>query len=133
MSVRYLLDTDAVVDVLRGRHRVAERLSQVSPEDVAVSAMTLGELLYGSLCSADAERSEREVRRFVEAIRVIPFGRAASAAHARIRYALRGRNIGPNDLVIAATAVSARAIVVTANLREFTRVDGLTVQDWRQR
>lgn len=131
MSVRYLLDTDAVVDVLRGRHRVAERLAQISPEDVAVSAMTLGELLYGSLCSADAPRSEREVRRFVDAIRVIPFGRNASAAHARIRYALRQRNIGPNDLVIAATAVSARAIVVTANVGEFSRVEGLGVENWR--
>ena len=131
MSVRYLLDTDAVVDVLRGRHRVAQRLAQVSPEDVGVSAMTLAELLYGSCCSADSERSEREVRRFVEAIRIIPFGRNASAAHAQIRFALRQRNIGPNDLVIAATALSARATVVTANVREFSRVDGLSTEDWR--
>jgi tRNA(fMet)-specific endonuclease VapC len=131
VSVRYLLDTDAVVDVLRGRHRVAERLAQVSPEDVGVSAMTLAELLYGSCCSSDAARSEREVRRFVEAIRVIPFGRNAAAAHAQIGYALRQRNIGLNDLVIAATAVSAHATIVTANLGEFSRVDGLSVQNWR--
>ena len=131
MSVDYLLDTDAVVDVLRGRHGVAQRLAQVSPDDVAVSAMTVAELLYGSLCSSDPERSEREVRRFLDVVRTIPFGRGAAAAHSRIRHSLRKRNIGPNDLVIAATALSAKATVVTANVREFSRVDGLAVESWR--
>jgi tRNA(fMet)-specific endonuclease VapC len=131
VSVAYLLDTDAVVDVLRGRHGVAGRLKQISPEDVGVSAMTVAELLYGSLCSSAPERSEREVRRFLEVIRIIPFGRAAAAAHSRVRHTLRRQNIGPNDLVIAATALSSKAIVVTANVREFSRVEGLTVESWR--
>jgi tRNA(fMet)-specific endonuclease VapC len=131
VSVDYLLDTDAVVDVLRGRHGVARRLAQVSPDDVAVSAMTVAELLYGSLRSSDPERSGREVRRFLDAVRTIPFGRAAAAAHSRIRHTLRKQNIGPNDLVIAATALSAKATVVTANVREFLRVDGLAVESWR--
>jgi len=131
VSVDYLLDTDAVVDVLRGRHGVARRLAQVSPDDVAVSAMTVAELLYGSLRSSDPERSGREVRRFLDAVRTIPFGRAAAAAHSRIRHTLRKQNIGPNDLVIAATALSAKATVVTANVREFSRVDGLAVESWR--
>jgi tRNA(fMet)-specific endonuclease VapC len=131
VSLAYLLDTDAVVDILRGRHRVAERATQVSPEDVGVSTMTLSELLYGAQCSADPERSEREVRRFVDVVRIVPFGRAAAAAHARLRYALRTQPIGPNDLVIAATALSTRATIVTANVREFSRVDGLGVENWR--
>lgn len=131
MSVDYLLDTDAVVDVLRGRHGVAQRLAQLSPDDVAVSAMTVAELLYGSLCSSDPERSEREVRRFLEVVRTIPFGRGAAATHSRIRHKLRKNNIGPNDLVIAATALSSKATVVTANVREFSRVDGLAVENWR--
>jgi tRNA(fMet)-specific endonuclease VapC len=131
LSVAYLLDTDAVVDVLRGRHDVARRLGEISPEDVAVSAMTVAELLYGSQSSADPERSEREVRRFLEVVRTIPFGRAAAATHARIRFKLRKQTIGPNDLVIAATALSAKATVITANVREFSRVEGLAVESWR--
>lgn len=131
MSLAYLLDTDAVVDILRGRHGVAHRLGQVSPEDVGVSAMTVAELLYGSLCSSDPERSEREVRRFVEVVRIVPFGRAAAAAHSRIRFKTRKQNISPNDLVIAATALSNKATVVTANVREFSRVEGLAVESWR--
>jgi len=131
VSLGYLLDTDAVVDILRGRHGVAQRLAQVSPDDVAVSAMTVAELLYGSLCSSDAERSEREVRRFLEVVRTIPFGRAAAATHSRIRHKLRKQKIGPNDLVIAATALSTKATVVTANVRGFSQVEGLAVEDWR--
>ena len=131
MSLAYLLDTDAVVDILRGRHRVAKRVAEVSPEDIGVSAMTVAELLYGSLCSQDPARSEREVRRFVEVVRIVPFGRAAAAAHSRIRYHLRRQTIGPNDLVIAATALTTKATVVTANVREFARIEGLTVENWR--
>ena len=131
MSLAYLLDTDAVVDILRGRHRVAERVADISPEDVGVSAVTVAELLYGSLCSQDPAKSEREVRRFVEVVRIIPFGRAAAATHSRIRHALRRQTIGPNDLVIAATALVSKATIVTANVGEFARVDGLAVENWR--
>jgi tRNA(fMet)-specific endonuclease VapC len=131
VSLAYLLDTDAVVDILHGRHRVAERVAEVSPEDVGVSAMTVAELLYGSLCSHDPARSEREVRRFVEVVRIVPFGRAAAATHSRIRYGLRRQTIGPNDLVIAATALTTKATIVTANVREFLRVEGLAVENWR--
>lgn len=126
-----MLDTDAVVDVLRGRHRVADRLAEESPEDVAVTAMTLAELLYGAHCASDPAKSELAVRRFVEVVRVLPFAQAAAAAHARLRYALRHKQIGPDDLVIASTTLAAGATVVTGNEREFSRVPGLSVVNWR--
>jgi tRNA(fMet)-specific endonuclease VapC len=131
MSVRYLLDTDAVVDVLRGRHRVAARLAELSPDDVAIASMTLAELLYGARCSRDPRASRLVVRRFTEVVSVLPFGRRAAAAHAGARDATRHRTIGPNDLVIAATALAAKATVVTANVREFARVPELAVESWR--
>ena len=131
MTVRYLLDTDAVVDVLRGRHGVAARLARESPDDVAVSSMTVAELLYGACCSGDPVRSEHQVQRFLEVVRQIPFGRHAAAIHAKVRFASRRQTIGPNDLVIAATAVAVNATVVTANVREFSRVSGLVVENWR--
>jgi len=131
VSPRYLLDTDAVVDVLRARHGVAARLEREAPEDVAVSSMTVAELLYGVCCSSDPARSDRQVRRFMDVVRQIPFGRAAAEVHARLRFAARHATIGPNDLVIAATAVATNATLVTANVREFSRVSGLTVENWR--
>jgi tRNA(fMet)-specific endonuclease VapC len=131
VSTRYLLDTDAVVDVLRGRHHVASRLARESPDDVAVSSTTVAELLYGACCSHDPVTSEHQVRRFLDVVRQIPFGRHAAAVHARMRYAARRQNVGPYDLVIAATAASVNATVVTANTREFERIDGLSVENWR--
>jgi tRNA(fMet)-specific endonuclease VapC len=129
--VRYLLDTDAVVDVLRGRHRVASRLARESPDDIAVSSMTVAELLYGACCSRDPVHTEHQVQRFLDVVRQIPFGRHAASIHARMRFALRQKTVGPNDLVIAATAAALHATVVTANAREFARIEGLSVENWR--
>lgn len=126
-----MLDTDAVVDVLRARHRVAARLAELSPEEVAISSMTLAELLYGALCASDAAASELAVRRFIEVIRILAFGRAAAAIHGRIRHGARQKTIEPNDLVVAATALAAGAVLVTANRREFDRIPGLAVENWR--
>ena len=132
MSIRYVLDTDAVVDVLRGRHGVATRLADQSPDDVAVTSMTLAELLYGARCSHDPAKAELAVRRFVEVVRVLPFTRRAAAIHARIREATKHKTVGPNDLVIAATTLAAgTAAIVSANQREFGRIEGLAVENWR--
>lgn len=131
MSDRYVLDTDAVVDLLRGRHAVRERVAALSPDDLGVSTMTVAELLFGAAMSSDPVRSETEVRRLLDVVRTHAFGQHAAAAHARLRRALRAKPIGPNDLVIAATAVALGATLVTSNVREFGRVPGLRVEDWR--
>jgi tRNA(fMet)-specific endonuclease VapC len=132
MSIHFVLDTDAVVDVLRGRHGVAARLAEQSPDDVAVTSMTLAELLYGAECSHDPAKAELAVRRFVEVVRVLPFTRRAASIHARIRRTTRHKTVGPNDLVIAATTLAAgTAAIVSANQREFTRIEGLAAESWR--
>lgn len=129
--MRYLLDTDAVVDVLRRRHGVAERLSAVSPDDVRVSAMTVAELTFGVLSSSDPARNRAQTEALLAQIAVSAFGARAAADHARIRHALRATPIGPNDLVLAATASAIGATLVTSNTREFDRVPGLAVENWR--
>ena len=128
---RYVLDTDAVVDVLRKKRGVAERLARVSPDDVAVASMAVAELLYGAAASADPARNRAEVERFLSQVHLLPFGRRAASAHAELRWQLRAQPIGPNDLVIAATALAAGATLVTSNTREFERVPGLRVESWR--
>ena len=129
--MRYLLDTHAVVDVLRRRHGVAERLAAVSPDDVRASAMTVAELAFGALNSSDPAKNQARTEALLAQITVSAFGARAAAEHARIRLALRAAPIGPNDLVIAATALATGATLVTANTREFSRVPGLTVENWR--
>ena len=131
MSDRWVLDTDAVVDVLRRRHGVRERLAQVSPADVAVTSMSVAELVYGAANASDPDRTRAELERFLAEIRVLPFGPRAARLHGTLRHALRRQPIGPADLVIAATTLAAGATLVTANVREFGRVPGLPVEDWR--
>lgn len=127
-----VLDTDVVVDVLRGRKDVITRLAEYRPIDVAVSAMTLAELLYGAQASAHEAKNRGEVIRFIAQVHVLAFGRRTADVHARLRWQLRRQPIGPNDLVIAATALLMRATLVTGNAREFERVDGLRVETWRE-
>lgn len=126
-----VLDTDVVIDVLRGRAGVLRRLATVSPDDVGVTTMSVAELRYGALGSSDAERNVAEVERFLAQVRVLPFGRRSAAIHARLRWQLRGAPIGPYDLVIAATTLAHGATLVSGNEREFSRITELAVESWR--
>lgn len=129
--VQYVLDTDTIIDVLRGIPPVVRRLAGVSPDDVGVASMTVAELRYGALVSRDPARSLAETARLLEQLTLLAFGARAAALHGDIRYALRGRQVGPHDLVIAATALAAGAAIVTSNTREFERVPELRVESWR--
>jgi len=131
MTDRFVLDTGTVVDVLRGRSDVAARLAAFSPDDVAVTAMTVAELHYGARRSAEPTRNLAEVERLLAAVRILPFGRRAATTHAAVREATRRQPIGPNDLVVAAIAITVGATLVTSNVREFARVPGLRVESWR--
>ncbi len=128
--MKYLLDTDTCVFILRCRHGVLERLLQESPDDVAVSAMTEAELSYGALNSSQPERARSKVKAFLEPIPVLPFDSLAARHHAELRLALRSTPIGDRDLVIASVAVSNRLTMVTHNTREFGRIAGLPLEDW---
>lgn len=127
----FLLDTDTVVDVIRKRGGVAHRLAQVSPEDVAVSAMTVAELTYGAMVSANPVKRMRETMLLLEGITVLPMDASVAREQAGIRMALRRAPIGQSDMIIAATAVVSARTLVSSNLREFSRVPGLRVESWR--
>jgi tRNA(fMet)-specific endonuclease VapC len=132
MRTTYVLDTDTLVDLLRGKEDVIARLVRLSPDDVHVSAMSVAELHVGALGSRAPERDRAEVDRVLAPFPVLRFGRDAALEHARIRRALRHQPIGPADTVIAATAITAGAVLVTSNVREFRRVPGLVCESWRE-
>lgn len=127
----YLLDTDTVIDVIRKRRVVAQRLSAVSPEDVAISAMTVSELEFGVLSSPHSAARARDTAAFLEQVTALPFDAAIARRHAILRHELRSARIGEADLIIAATAVVSARTLVSSNLREFSRVPGLRVESWR--
>lgn len=128
-----LLDTNVCVDTLRGHARVCERMAAVSPADCAVSSVTSYELMTGACRSSQPEREKKKVAQFLAAIHVLPFDRAAGDEAARLRHELEraGNKIGPYDVLIAGHALAVGLTLVTANTREFTRISGLRLEDWR--
>ena len=128
----YLLDTVTCIEVLRQRTSSVQRLSQVSPVECAVSAVTVYELFCGVEKSQAPLTERRKVEQFLSVIAELPFDRAAAVMAARIRADLekKGTPIGPYDLLIAGHALANNLTVVTNNLGEFTRVHGLKVEAW---
>ena len=132
--MRYLLDTNVCVDYLRGRKPVVRRLRDSDPNDLCLSSIVVAELRYGAERSADPARNHALLDGLIPEVPCVDFDLDAAAAYGRLRSRLeqRGEPIGPNDLMIAAHALSLGLILVTDNLHEFRRVEGLRVETWRE-
>ncbi len=132
MTLRYLLDTNLCIRVLRDRPPAIRERFNSEADGLCISTIVLTELLHGAAKSARPEDNRREVERFCARLEVLPFDADAAAHAADIRAALerQGRTIGGYDLLIAGHARSRGLVVVTNNLGEFTRVDGLRCVDW---
>lgn len=129
----YFLDTNICVYALKGKgDRIARRMSALSPSQLAVASMVEAELLLGAAKSDQPDRTLQVVRRFLAVLKVVPFDSDAAAHYARVRAHLerRGRPIGANDYVIAATVLAAGGTLVSANVKEFERVPGLALENW---
>ncbi len=130
----HLLDTDTCIHLLRGRPATVSHAERHSPSDLAVSAITRYELLYGVERCPPARREEEDlkVRLLLDQIHLLPFTGDTAAQAAALRAALEasGHPIGAMDILIAATALEHRLPVVTHNLREFQRVPGLQSVTW---
>ncbi len=128
----YLLDTNTLIHFFKGRGRVAERLLATPPNQVGISAIVLHELQTGIAKSTQPVKRRRQLESLVSAAVLFPFGRPEAAASALIRANLEraGTPIGPLDTLIAGTALANRAILITHNTQEFSRVSNLTLDDW---
>jgi tRNA(fMet)-specific endonuclease VapC len=128
---RYMLDTDTVSYALRGLGRVADRLLEHRPSDLCISSITLAELHYG----AQARRSRKirgAIRAFARDVAVVPFDEAAAEHFGVVAATLktRGQPSGTFDTLLAAQALGLGLTVVTNNTKHFSRVPGLTVENW---
>ena len=130
--LRYALDTNLCIRVLRNRPEGLRSKFNANAEALSLSDVVLYELLYGAERSQDPARLRREVEHFVARLAVLPFDSeaAAHAAEIRAKLEIRGCVIGPYDLMIAGHARSRGLVLVTGNLAEFERVQGLRCEDW---
>lgn len=128
----YLLDTNTLIYFFKGLGNVAEILFSKSPKDIATSTITLYELEVGIAKSSNPQKRKRQLESFISYITILPFDSKSGKASAKIRAELekQGTPIGPLDNLIAGTALCLNAIFVTHNTKEFTRIEGLTIEDW---
>lgn len=130
--LRYMLDTNLCIRVLRDRPASMRSRFNAEVDRLCISTIVLTELLHGAAKSAKPEHNRHEVERLAARLQLLPFDSDAAAHAAEIRATLEriGRTIGAYDLLIAGHARSRGLIVVTGNLGEFERVEGLRAEDW---
>lgn len=130
--LRYLLDTNVCIRVLRDRPAQVRERFNLEADGLCISTIVMTELLHGAAESARPAHNRNEVERFAARLEVLAFdaGAADHAADIRANLEARGEMIGGYDLLIAGHARSRGLTVITGNLAEFRRVDGLRCEDW---
>lgn len=129
---RVMLDTNIVSHIIRYPELPpALRLTEFEPGEVIISSVVLAELLFG-VTKANSTRLRNQVEFVLELVVVTPFDAVASHAYATVRTNLErlGLPIGPLDTLIAAHAIALELSLATANVREFSRVSNLRVENW---
>lgn len=133
--MKYMLDTNICIFIIRQRSLpILHRIQKVPPGQIAISAITVAELQYGVFKSSRPEKNAVALSKFISSFHVMPFTEKDTLAYGKIRSELerKGTFIGPFDLLIAAHAVSSSLVLVTNNLKEFSRVEGLQAEDWHE-
>jgi len=130
-----LLDTDTVVELLRGDAAIQRRARSRPAKTLGISTVTLYELQVGVEKSRDAATNRRLLDDALAPFAVLPFDHPASLEAAKIRAGLekKGKGIGPYDTLIAGHALALGAVLITSNTREFGRVRGLKLENWTVR
>jgi tRNA(fMet)-specific endonuclease VapC len=132
MQLKYLLDTNTAITVIKRRpSEILDRFNQHAGQ-LCLSVISQAELMHGAEKSAARERNFRVLEDFLSRLEVLDYGQKAAAHYGEIRSELekKGTPIGVNDLHIAGHARSEGLTVVTNNEKEFTRVSGLRVENW---
>lgn len=130
--LRYLLDTNIVIYVIKRRPLQALELFNQQAGRMAISAITLAELMHGAEKSSKPPANLAVVEDFCSRLEVLAYGAKAAQHYGSIRAVLerQGQTIGVNDLHIAAHARSEGLTLVTNNMREFERVEALQLENW---
>jgi len=129
----YLLDTNVCIRFLNKKSpNIKDKLRTINPGEIRICSVVKAELFYGAYKSKNPEKNFKTQKEFFKRFRSLPFDDKAADIYGKIRSSLEksGKVIGPNDLLIAAIAISNNAVLVTHNCDEFNRVEGLVFEDW---
>lgn len=133
--MKYMLDTNICIYAIKQKpEKVFQRLQAIDPEDVCISSVTYAELVHGVEKSAAVERNRLALSMLLANIEILDFGVDAADCYGRIRADLekKGTPIGPLDMMIAGHAQSLDLTVVTNNVKEFSRINDLKIENWTE-
>lgn len=133
--MQYLLDTNICIYLIKQKPpKVLERFNTLAILDVGISAITVAELEYGVCKSQQQEKNRSALMQFLIPLEIVEFDQAAATVYGAIRSDLesRGLIIGAMDMLIAAHALSLGATLVSNNVREFSRIDNLSLENWAE-
>ena len=134
MKPRYLLDTNILSDLVHNpQGLVAQKIASTGEGSICTSIIVAGELRFGAR-KLGSKRLTNQLDAILSAIEILPLERPADHYYGELRANLekQGTPIGPNDMLIAAHALVLDCVVVTANVKEFSRVARLKVENWLQ-
>lgn len=133
--MKYYLDTNIIIYALKGQYpAIREHFRRTPPAAIMIPSVVMAEIEFGARKSRDYNRTIALYRRFTDAFGKAPFSEKAQAVYGEIRAALeeRGEPIGANDLLIAATVLADEGTLVANNVKEFSRVPLLHLENWTQ-
>jgi len=129
----YLLDTNACIRLMnQSSSNIIKHMQQHPPSEIGLCSIVKAELLYGARHSQRVEANLQLLQRFFKPLSSLNFDDrcAEEAGQIRADLAAQGKPIGPNDILIAATARAYNVVLITHNTGEFSRVTGLRLEDW---
>ncbi len=130
--LKFILDTNIVIYTIKNRPKNVRELFKLHEGQMCISSITWAELIYGVERSSKPDQNLRDIEGLATRLEVLNFNREAAEHFGQIRAHLykHGNPIGPYDMQIAGHARSLGLILVTNNLKEFNRVDGLRTENW---
>jgi tRNA(fMet)-specific endonuclease VapC len=128
---KYLLDTNICVYFLKGQYNLDKRIEKAETENCFVSEITIAELKFGAENSENKEKNKKTVDDFVSKFTIIPiFSSLNIYAKEKARLRKKGLPLDDFDLLIGATAISNSLILVTRNVTDFERLQGIEIENW---
>jgi tRNA(fMet)-specific endonuclease VapC len=131
----YLLDSNICIYIINGRpKKVVQKIKEYNPPEIKLSSISIAELEYGVSKSESREKNRQALIHFASAFDIVNFNDDDAEIYGLIRADLekKGQIIGPYDMQIAAQAISRNMILVTNNVKEFSRVRNLKIENWAE-
>lgn len=131
--MEYMLDTNICIYIIKKKpEKVLEKFSSLPLGSVSISSITLAELMYGIRKSSDPDKNFEALNQFLVPLEIMDFNYESTIEYGKVRSELekKGTPIGPLDTLIAAHALSIGLTLVTNNEKEFSRVEGLKIENW---